>query len=94
MFIFSGIEHQKAKVEEHSSRLERHERRLNNQLTMLNQSRRKICTLEQHSQQIKEQRLVTEAHSAQLEQIADLLPATLSATADGNVHSKSMIPSG
>ena len=83
---FSGIEHQKAKADEHESRLESHERRLKYQRTMLKQSRRKICTLEQQSQQIEEQRLVTEARSAQLEQITDLLPAAPSATSDGNVY--------
>ena len=73
-------------MEEHSSRLESHERRLKYQRTMLKQSSRKFSTLEQHSQQIEEQRLVTEAHSAQLEQITDLLPAAPSATSDGNVY--------
>ena len=77
-------------MEEHESKLESHERRLNNQLTMFEQSRIKMCTLEQHSQQIEEQRLVTEAHSAQLEQITYLLPAAPSPTSDGNVHFKSM----
>ena len=61
---------------------------------MLEQSRSKICTLEQHSQQMEEQRLVMEVHSAQLEKITDLLPAALSATSDGNVHSNCMIHFG
>ena len=79
-------------MEENSSRLENLERKHKYQRTMLKQSRRKICTLEQHSQQqMEEQRLVTEAHSAQLEQITHQLPAAVSATSDGNEHSTHLL---
>ena len=73
---FSGIEQEKAKVHEHDSRLESHGRRLANQRIML----------EHTGEQIQEQRLVTEAHTAQLEHIRHQLPAALHASSDGNVQ--------